>query len=84
MTAYRWTRAAPGLYYLWDGPHAAPRTQAIAKIDRMEGGRYRLKMLQDGAPQPEKATGRWTPHTAMAALEAHIGMPGDTFTPPRF
>lgn len=83
MAAYRWTRACPGLYYLWDGPHAAPRSQAVAKVDRMEGGRYRIKMLV-GDTQPAKATGRWTPATAMAALEAHIRKPGDTFTPPRF
>lgn len=79
---YRWTRAAPGLYYLWNAPRGG---QAIGKVDRMEGGRYRIKMLV-GDRQPEKGTGRWTPHTAMAALEAHVRElhPGATFTAPRF
>lgn len=78
MTAYFWSKACPGLYYLWDGPKDSGRNP-IGKVERAATGFYEIKMIRSDS-QPSVHRAPWTPRSAMDALERHVRQPRDTFT----
>jgi len=76
MTAYTWTKACPGVYYLWLGE---PKQNPVGKAARMDTGSYQISDLRRDTEGPRVPRAPWTPRTAMEALERHFRKPGDTF-----
>lgn len=80
VAEFYWSKACPGLYYLWDGPKESNRSP-IAKVEHRGTGFYTIAVFGTERPQPPVQRAPWSPRTAMEAMERHIRTsPQDTFT----
>jgi hypothetical protein len=67
---YWWAKAAPGLYYLRDGPRGAQRL-VVARVRRTDKGRYQRTIYIPGH-ESDSDTGKPHPKTARERVQAEI------------
>jgi len=79
MADLYWSKGAPGLYYLWNGPRTDRTRTFYGKVHRQKDGRYRAQ-FQQGELKIDLLE-RTAPHTIIANTEFAIrkARPGTWF-----